>query len=60
MQDKNSNQIQAEISNAFQLLSAARVSGELVEIVAAVKMSLRRAYQMAADKPETEQQGEKK
>ena len=44
------NQIQVEIENAYRILSSATVSGDLVDVVAAARMSLRRAYQLAKDK----------
>lgn len=46
---KKMNEVQAEINNAFTILSSAMVSGDLVDVVAAVKLSLRRAFQMAKD-----------
>ena len=43
------NEIQSEINSAFTILSSAMVSGDLVDVIAAAKMSLRRAWQLAAD-----------
>lgn len=43
------NEIQREINSAFTILSSAMVSGDLVDVIAAAKMSLRRAWQLAAD-----------
>lgn len=46
------NDIQKEINEAFTLASALPVSGDSVEIMAAVREHLRRAYKLAADRPE--------
>ena len=43
------NEIQSEINSAFTILSSAMVSGDLVDVIAAAKMSLRRAWQLAGD-----------
>ena len=43
------NEIQEEINNAYKMLSSLLVSGDQVDVVAAVKLSLRRAFQMAKD-----------
>lgn len=48
------NEVQKEINNAYKMLSAAVVSGDQVDIIAAVKMSLRRAFDLAKDEGKEE------
>lgn len=52
------NEIQKEINNAYKMLSALFVSGDQVDVVAAVKLSLRRAFQMAKDEQGKDASGE--
>lgn len=46
------NDIQKEIDQAFALISAVLVSGDAADAVAGARAHLRRAYELAADKPE--------
>lgn len=48
------NEVQKEINNAYKMLSAAIVSGDQVDIIAAVKMSLRHAFALAKDEEKEE------
>ena len=43
------NEIQKEINNAYKMLSSLFVSGDQVDVVAAAKMALRRAFSKALD-----------
>lgn len=43
------NEIQKEINNAYKMLSSLLVSGDQVDVVAAAKMALRRAFSKALD-----------
>lgn len=52
------NEIQKEINNAYKMLSSLLVSGDQVDVVAAVKLSLRRAFQMAKDEEGKDESGE--
>lgn len=45
------NDIQKEIDQAFALISAVLVSGDAADAVAGARAHLRRAYELAADKP---------
>lgn len=49
------NEIQKEINNAYKMLSYLFVSGDQVDVVAAVKLSLRRAFQMAKDEAQKDE-----
>ncbi len=49
-------ELQKELDRAFKLISAICVSGETVEVMAAARESLRRAYQLAAP-PDEEKEG---
>ena len=49
------NEIQKEINNAYKMLSSLLVSGDQVDVVAAVKLSLRRAFQMAKDEAQKDE-----
>lgn len=46
------NEVQKNINEAFACISAISVSGDHVEVMAAAKDALRRAYKLAEDKPE--------
>lgn len=52
---KKMNEVQAEINNAYKMLSSLFVSGDQVDVVAAVKLSLRRAFQMAKDEAQKDE-----
>ena len=52
---KKMNEVQAEINNAYKMLSSLLVSGDQVDVVAAVKLSLRRAFQMAKDEAQKDE-----
>ena len=45
------NELQKTINEAFEYISAIPVSGDAVEVMAAAKDALRRAYKLAEDKP---------
>lgn len=45
------NDIQKEINQAFALISAVLVSGDAADAVAGARAHLRKAYELAADKP---------
>ena len=45
------NDIQKEIDHAFALISAVLVSGDAADAVAGARAHLRKAYNLAADKP---------
>ena len=51
------NDIQKELDQAFLLLDRIPVQGASVETMYAVRVRLRRAFQMAADVKEEEQNG---
>lgn len=46
------NETQKAINEAFEYIRAIPVTGDAVELMAAAKDSLRRAYKLAEDKPE--------
>lgn len=50
------NELQKELDQAFKLVSAVPVSGDGVDMMAAARESLRRAYQLAAP-PDEEKEG---
>lgn len=45
-------ELKREIENAWKLLSMLPVSGDAVDVAAACRMSLRKAIQLAGDRPE--------
>lgn len=55
---KKMNEVQAEINNAYKMLSSLFVSGDQVDVVAAAKLSLRRAFQMAKDEQGKDEPGD--
>lgn len=46
------NEVQKTINEAFEYVQAIPVTGDSVELMAAAKDALRRAYALAEDKPE--------
>lgn len=49
-------ELQKEINQAFKLVSAVPVSGDRVDVMAAARESLRRAYQLAAPPDDEEKE----
>ena len=45
-------EIQREIDEAFAFLNVFQVSGDLVDVMASIRMHLRKAYELAAEKEE--------
>lgn len=50
MNEKELTPVQQELDQAYRLLSTLPVSGDAVEVVASVRMRLRKAYELAAAK----------
>lgn len=46
------NEVQKNINEAFEYMRAIPVTGDAVELMAAAKDALRRAYKLAEDNPE--------
>ena len=46
------NDIQREIDEAFAFLNVFQVSGDLVDVMATIRMHLCKAYELAAEKEE--------
>lgn len=46
------NELKKELENAYRLLSMLSFSGDAVDVAAACRMSLRKAIQLAGDRPE--------
>lgn len=44
------NEIQEKINDAYKLISALSVSGDVVDVIAAARVALKGAYQLAGDK----------
>ena len=51
------NEVQKKINTALKLLSALSVSGDAVDVIAAVKAHLRDAVELAKDREEAETDG---
>lgn len=52
--DETRQELRHELDRAYRLISAVRVSGDVVDIVAEIRQRLRHAYELAApgDQPE--------
>ena len=44
-------EMQREIDEAYKLIGALQASGDMVDLIASVRLHLRKAYELAADKP---------
>ena len=44
------NEIQEKINDAYKLISCLSVSGDVVDVIAAARVALKGAYQLAGDK----------
>lgn len=51
------NEVQKELDRAFRLLSGIAVSGDGVELMAAARESLRKAYKLAVPEKEDDADG---
>lgn len=49
------NEIQKRLDSAFRLLGRMSVSGDVVDIMYAIRQELREAYKLAGDKDEPEE-----
>ena len=45
------NDIQKEIDEAYKFIGALQASGDAVDLIASARLHLRKAYELAAEKP---------
>ena len=59
-EEKKLTPAQKEIDEAYKLISALQASGDTVDLIASVRVHLRKAYELAEEKAEPAETKEKK